>query len=93
MFAEVHDYKLYKSSIDTKKERFASTSELIDYQLKSFQNKIYETESHVVGSGSLKPFKVPTKLAKRDEKNKIVARRLLGIPVSYKDKTTDLFTY
>lgn len=93
MFADVQDYKLYKSSLDTKKERFANASELIDYQKKSFQNKIYETVSYVVGSGFLKPFKVPTKLAKRDEKNKMVSMRILGIPVSYKDRTTDLFTY
>jgi len=32
MFADVQDYKLYKSSIDTKKERFANAGELIDYQ-------------------------------------------------------------
>jgi hypothetical protein len=68
-------------------------SDLVAYQKKAFQYKIFSTESITGALQMLKPFIIPLTLTKKIEKGREVSTRLGSLPLSYKDLVTDLFRF
>lgn len=95
MFVDVKNYKLFKSFLNTPQEKFATIEDLVAYQQKSFQNEIFETESKRIGHEELAPLRIPIKISKRVEKDKIPdpKRTIMGVSFGFSDNVTNIFSF
>ena len=64
MFADLNNYKLFKTDLNTTEHRFANISEVVDHQKEVVQNKIFETESKVIGYDLIQPPEIPITIQK-----------------------------
>ena len=64
MFADIHNYKLFKTDLNTTEQRFSNISEVVDHQKEVVQNKIFETESKVIGFDIIQPPEIPITIQK-----------------------------
>ena len=92
-FVKFHDFKLYKSPLNSQQERFANISALVAYQKKAFRSLIFDTNSMIVAKDTLEPFRIPITLTKKIERGREVNTRLGSLPLSYKDLVTDIFRF